>query len=99
MDHHQARQTDARVEICDEPVDGLGSGDVDPGGPGVRDIEAERAPIPPDPTRFECLRDLGELRDVRPEPEAAPSGVLEDDLRALRAVVDLPDDQGEAAGD
>ena len=44
------------------------------------------------------LGDRGQLGDARPEPEAAPGRVLEDDHRRIGGLVHLGHDEGEAVG-
>ena len=90
VEHHQPVEPDPLVEVGQERVDRGGLGRRRSRRPRRAPCRGRtRAVRDGDAASGGGLGDLGQLGDVRPEPEPAARRVLEDDHRRVRPVVDL----------
>src|SRR6187401_2145195 len=85
MDHDESLEADAVVESDQERIDHRRVADVDPGPPGLCDVDSEPDVPAVDPALRETIADEGELVERRPEPAPATRRVLEDEHRVCGA--------------
>src|SRR4029453_18678698 len=85
MDHDESLEADPVVESDEECIDRRRVADVDPGPPGMCDVDADPDVPSVDPALRETIADEGELVERRPEPAPATRRVLEDEHRVWGA--------------